>query len=103
MRFTTCALLVLFSAILATQVLVPPPIGMTNNADFSKVAAAFNLVAPPDDEWRFLTRIWRFDASRHWWSGFVSVEHGLTAVAVGVDRIIRRDGRFDIRILGAIH
>jgi hypothetical protein len=97
------ALAVLFGTTVVWQAFVPPPIGMAPNGDFGKVAAFFNLTAPTEDEFKFLTRIWHFDPASHWWSGFFGAEHILTAAAIGVNQIFRHDGLFDIRMIGAVH
>ena len=93
----------IFAAVVIAQAFVPPPVGMANNGDFSKIAGIFGLTAPTDDEFKFLIRTWHFDPASRFYAGFVSTEHVLAAVAVRVDRIVRRDGLFDIRMIGAVH
>jgi len=97
------ALFFLFAAILIAQAFVPPPIGMANNGDFSKVAAMFSLTAPTEDEFSYLIRTWHFDRAARKDLEFVSSEQGLAWIAVRLDRIFRHDGRFDIRMMGAVH
>jgi hypothetical protein len=92
-----------FCAALILQAFLPPPVGIANNGDFSKIAGVFCLTAPTDDEFQFLIKTWHFDPGSYYWARLPSTEHLLAATAIGLNRVFRHDGLFDIRMMGAIH
>jgi len=96
-------LFALFAALVIIQVFMPPPVGIANNGDWGKVAGLFDITAPTQDEFRFLVRTWKIDPASHYWGGFVTSEIGLAAIAARLNRVFRRDGLFDIRVMGAVH
>jgi hypothetical protein len=93
----------LFLAILALQVFVPPIVGLSNNGDFGKVIGVFNLAAPVEDEYKFVSPTYNVDARNHLWYGFASSEQLVTATALALHRPFSKTGQFDLRWIGLLH
>lgn len=92
--------------IIVFQVLVPPPIGLADNGDFGKITGKFNLRVPYDPSApgsAYVHLRYEFAPESHWRGGFHSSETLLVQVAVQLNRLITRDGSFDIRSIGVLH
>ncbi|HXN47243.1 MAG TPA: hypothetical protein VN893_11420 [Bryobacteraceae bacterium] len=93
--------------IVVFQVLVPPSIGLADNGDFGKISLKFHLRVPYDPAALkgspYIHLHYAFAPEISWRSGFHSVETLLVSVAVRLNRLITRDGTFDLRCLGALH
>jgi hypothetical protein len=92
--------------IIAFQVLVPPPIGLADNGDFGKIIGPFSMRSPFDpsaDEARYVQLRYRFVPESYWASGFHSSETLLVQGALWLNRLVSRDGTFDIRAIGILH
>lgn len=87
------------------QCFVPPEVGSADNADFAKVIGWFDLGSPLFDSHvaQFVDIHYVRDAKYHYPSGFYSSEVLLTAAAVAVNSLVSKAGRFDLRIMGAVH
>jgi len=97
------AVLALAAALLIYELFTPPVVGMANNGDFGKMIARFNLGAPFENEFKYATTKYNFDSKYHYESGIYSSELILVYAALGLNRLIARDGLVDIRAIGAIH
>ncbi len=53
--------LLLAAAAVASQIFVPPVVGLADNGDFVKVIGYFDLGAPPEDSNRFADTTYTFD------------------------------------------
>ncbi len=95
--------LILFTAVICYQAFVPPITGMANNSDFGKVFDVFRLRWPLEDEYKFITVKYEFDLTRPRVWEYFSTEQALTAAALGLNTLTSKDGKFDIRTLGAVH
>src|SRR5947209_7534603 len=81
----------------------PPPIGLANNGDFGKLLGYFSLGAPTKDEFWFADTVYSYDPRYSQRSGFYSSELLLIVPALGANRILSKDGHFDLRVIGLIH
>ncbi len=100
----------LFVAIVAWQVLGPTPIGLANNDDFAKVLGHFgfwpitSVAGVRDDHTLFKyfapEYIFRYPV---WDSGIPSSAFVTAGAAARIARVALPPGRFDLRIVGAIH
>ena len=93
----------LFAAIVSYQLFVPPVVGLANNGDFAKVLGIFDLAAPVENEYKFLSTTYSFDPKHHSWFGFISSEHLLAAAAILLNVPFSKDGALDIRVVGVAH
>jgi hypothetical protein len=103
----TAAFVAVAAAILAVQVLIPPIVGVANNGDFEKVLGYAGLDYLSDKyEERYQTHVvreFRF-RERGWYrSGYLTSETPLALGARQFAKWLLRAGRFDIRLLGAVH
>ncbi len=92
--------------IVVFQVLVPPPIGIADNGDFDKIIRQLGMRAPydPSEPGGFPYVHLRYEfAGSPWRSGYHSLELLLVEGAVGFNRLVSRDGMFDIRCMGVLH
>ncbi len=92
-----------FTFIVGWQVMGPPVVGLANNGDFGKVLGAFSLAAPAEDEYKFLSRTYRYDPHNYFRSGFVSTETVLAGMAIALSLPFCARGTFDIRFIGVVH
>jgi hypothetical protein len=102
----TAAFVAVAAAILAVQVLIPPIVGVANNGDFEKVLGYAGLDYFSDKyEDRYQTHIVREFRFREVWyrSGYVTSETLLAIAARQLAKPLSPAGRFDIRVLGALH
>jgi hypothetical protein len=97
------AFVALASAILGYQILVPPVVGLANNADFGKVIGIFDLTGSVEDENGWADTRYEFNREKHYWAEFYSSEHVLLAAAIAVNTVLSKDGSFDLRAIGLIH
>jgi hypothetical protein len=101
------ALIALCGAILITQSLVRPAVGMPNNGDFPKLAGQLAL-GPQTGTWDstqftgFIYNYIRADRMR-WQSGFWTSEFYCLKLARGLQRIFQPGPLFDIRWMGGVH
>jgi hypothetical protein len=104
-----CAALALSAAaaILIFILFVPPPVGLADGGDFSKVTRVFDFDASApdnDDRWfKYVFFTYKFDPALHWWGGFPSSEMLLVIAALGLNRLVTKPGMFDLRVMGAVH
>jgi hypothetical protein len=94
---------VLFAVIVSYQLFVPPAVGLANNGDFAKVLGIFDLAAPVEDEYQFLSTTYSFHPKHHIWFGFLSSEQLLAAAAILLNISVSKEGGFDIRAVGVVH
>src|SRR6267143_4961984 len=93
--------LLLIAAAIAYQIFLPPVVGMADNGDFARITGRFDLTnaAPAlngDRFFRYLIVKWKADPAARWVSGFLTSESLLVAAALGMNRLVSRDGLFDI-------
>jgi hypothetical protein len=95
------------AAILIAILFVPPPVGLADGGDFSKVTRAFDFdaVAPDDDDrwYKYIFLDYQFKPEWHWWGGFPTSEMLLVIAGLGLNKIVSKPGMFDLRVMGAVH
>ena len=92
--------------IILYQIVLPPVVGLADNGDSAKIIGKFNLGAPDDSNDRFFRFIYvRYTAApaNHWDGGFRSSETLLFSAARWANRLVSKDGSFDLRCMGIIH
>jgi hypothetical protein len=96
--------------VIVCQVIIPPPIGLADNGDFTKITGIFNLQPQVYNQIELFDQYFRYAANRYvtnpayqWQAGFYSTETALAAIAVPAGKAWSRDGSFDIRFLGILH
>ena len=87
--------------ILFWQLMLPPVAGIADNGDFGKLLGRFGLGSGKTFVYAD-TRFFFADENRYR-SGFCSSELLLIVPALAINRVISRDGFFDLRIMGAVH
>lgn len=106
-RYLEYFLLALIAATIAYQLFLSPVIGMADNGDFARIAQRFNLVHLSDNHadryFEHFDLKWRIDPSARWISGFQSSESALVALSLPLNRLLSRDGLYDLRCLGFLH
>jgi hypothetical protein len=97
--------LCLIAAVVVYQLIVPSPIGLADNGDFARVMGRFSLSRLPGQEGEesYFVSKYRFNPEAYWDSGYNTSETLPVAIAVGLNRLVSKDGLFDIRVLGMIH
>jgi hypothetical protein len=90
-------------AILVYQLFMPPRVGLANNGDFSKIAGAFNIGAPSEDEYAYADLKYRVDPKYHWSSRFYSSETLVAIAGIVLNRITGDPNSFDLRWMGLLH
>src|SRR2546426_12406949 len=89
-------------AIVTFLIFVPPVVGLADEGDFIKITGKFDLYLPQGQVNGFADTTYAIDPNHHWDSRIYSSEVLLARIAVGLDRIFRKD-TFDIRWMGALH
>lgn len=98
------ALLAIFAAIVCTQILVPPYIGMADNGDFAKIARRLSLVpADPDAGSKYFNADYILSRESRLESDFRSFEEWTADLAFFLSRTTKEGNVFNIRWLGAVH
>jgi hypothetical protein len=82
---------------------VPPVVGLANNGDFGKVTGVFGLGADGRDEFKYAPIHYTFARAYKFDMEYRSSEQLLAAAAIGLNRMVRRDGDFDVRAIGFVH
>jgi hypothetical protein len=97
--------LCLIAGLVVYQLIIPPPIGLADNGDFARVMGRFSLSRLPgqEGEEEYFVSKYQFRPDSYWDSGFVTSETLPLAIAIGLNRLMFRDGLFDIRMLGLVH
>jgi hypothetical protein len=90
-------------AILTYQLMIPPVVGLADNGDFPKIIGRFDLFAPTDHRYAFITTVYQFRPDKHWVSDFYSLEIVLTYPALWLNSLLSKDGNFDLRCIGIVH
>jgi hypothetical protein len=96
----------LFVASISFQLFGPHPIGKSDNGDFPKVLGRMGVwVAPPfqADLYGFFITDYRIDDAHLWDPKIPSSEFWIAGAAKVICERILPPGRFDIRVLGALH
>src|ERR1700687_2074301 len=96
-------LLLTFAAavVLFCQLMVPPVPGMADNGDFGKLLGRYGLGTGKGYE--YADTKYFFNHRYRYRSDFYSSELLLLDPALRINRVISKDGFFDIRVIGAIH
>ncbi len=90
-------------AILFYQLILPPVVGLADNGDFAKVIGRFDLCGRDYHTYVNIDTVYRFRPEQHWVSDFVSLEIPLAQLAVWLNRVVSKDGNFDLRCIGIVH
>ncbi|MCP3961787.1 MAG: hypothetical protein GY719_28425 [bacterium] len=96
--------------LLGWQLLTPPVIGLANNGDFYRIAPQsgvyyLNPSGPETEDPNgpgYISRLYRTGAPKNP-QGYYSSGVPLMWLARGLNDLARRDGLFDVRVLGAVH
>lgn len=91
--------------LIGAQMFWPPPVGLADNGDFSKIAGYYDLGAwnGSRDEYKAFVSHYVFSPQYHWASKIFSSEHVFVWPAVRIGRALISRDHFDIRILASIH
>jgi hypothetical protein len=95
------AVLAAAALILIWQLILPPVVGVANNGDFAKLLGRFGLGTT--DVFQHANTRYTFNDSYRWESGYQSSELLLIVPALAMNRVLSKDGSFDIRIMGVLH
>jgi hypothetical protein len=95
------------AAILAFQLLAPPPIGLADNGDFAKITGRFDLypseTSLSDSAFQYVTLHYDFSPDNHIETGFHSSEVLLIEAALLLNRVVSSPGVLDLRTMGVVH
>ena len=95
-----------FVAAVGIQVFGPHPIGKSDNGDFPKVLGRLGIWVAPEfrgDLYGYFVTDYRVDEGRVWDPNLPGTEVWIARVAKGIGAVLLPAGRFDIRVLGAVH
>jgi hypothetical protein len=95
------AVLAAAALILIWQLILPPVVGVANNGDFGKLVGRFGLGTT--DVFQHANTRYTFNDNYRWESGYQSSELLLIVPALAMNRVLSKDGSFDIRIMGVMH
>ena len=87
--------------VIGWQVLAPPIVGVADNGDFGKLIARYDL--GNHAAWTYIAQRYQFDSGYRYDSGFSSSELLPIRAALAMNRVLSKDGSFDIRIMGIVH
>ena len=90
-------------AILFCQLILPPVAGLADNGDFGKVILRFDLNGRVHRACEYIDTVYLIRPATHWVSAFFSTEIPLARLAVWINRVVSRDGNFDLRSIGVVH
>jgi hypothetical protein len=97
-------LLFVGAAILCSQVLIPPYIGIADNGDFAKVARRLSLVpSHPEYGYRYINSDYVYSPRSRWKSDVHSSEQVPALVAFRMSRVHKDGDVFNIRWMGLVH
>lgn len=98
--------LTLVAAIILYQLIVPPSVGIADNGDFARIAVKEDLMyltSSRENVFEYVVTKYKFDpGNRRYDPGFISSENVLLHVAVLLNRLVSKDGLFDVRVLGIV-
>ncbi len=103
MRNSQRAFVLAAGAILFYQLIVPPVVGLADNGDFVKVIGRFDLHGLNYHTYVNIDTVYRIRPEYHWVSDFRSLEIPLVQLAVWLNRVVSKDGNFDLRCIGIVH
>jgi hypothetical protein len=95
------AVLAAAALILTWQLLLAPVVGVANNGDFGKLLGRFGLGTT--DVFEYANTRYTFNDSYRYESGYLSSELLVIVPALAINRVLSKDGSFDIRIMGVLH
>ena len=88
---------------IGVQILLPPVVGLANNADFGKVLDWFHINTNPDDEYKYIQTRFKFDDSRSYDPVVYTSAVVPVRAAIVLDRIFAPgDQWLDLRWIGAV-
>ncbi len=95
----------LFIAAVGIQVFGPHPIGKSDNGDFPKVLGRLGIWVAPEfrGDLNYFVTDYRVDEGRVWNPNLPGTEVWIARAAKGICAVLLPAGRFDIRVLGAVH
>jgi hypothetical protein len=96
----------LFACVLGWQLFGPHPIGKGDNGDFPKVLGPIGVWVAPENKpelYGYFVTDYRIDETHIWDPETPSTEVWLARAAKSICGLILPPGRFDLRVLGAIH
>ena len=97
------AFVLVAGAILFYQLILPPIVGLADNGDFVKVIGRFDLHGRVYHTYVNIDTVYQIRPEYHWVSDFISSEIPLAQLAVWLNRVVSKDGNFDLRCIGVIH
>jgi len=94
------------ACVIGYQLFLPPIVGLADNGDFERLMGRVGLQYTTEDrEDRYFRYInTKFRVVEPWWnSGVISSQQLLLEVAMAANRVISKDGLFDLRVMGAVN
>jgi len=104
-RWDTIVVLAM-ACVIGYQLFLPPIVGLADNGDFERLMGRVGLQYTTEDrEDRYFRYInTKFRVVEPWWnSGVISSQQLLLEVAMAANRVISKDGLFDLRVMGAVN
>jgi hypothetical protein len=101
-----CTAIILFVLAIWFRAFWPVPMGLPDNGDFPKVLGRINawpVKGQEGQQFKYLVTDYVIDPDHHWNSHLPTLELPLARLAKVIARLTLPQGRFDLRILGAIH
>jgi len=95
----------LIAAALVYQLMIPPMVGLADNGDFHRVTSPLGLTHTLEDDAEmylgYVDGKYRHVHPGYW--HFVTAETFFAMLAIGVSKIVSKDGLFDIVTMGVVH
>lgn len=91
---------------LAYQVLADPVVGLADSWDYYRIMGQFGLSHLPETSqpyFAYLQLKYRIDPADAWKQTFIASELVFPWLAVGLNKLLSKDGLFDLRVMGFVH
>jgi hypothetical protein len=94
------------AAIFVYQLFIPPPAGLADNGDFSRIMGAVGLQYTAGNRqdlyFNYFVPTYKFESSDEWDALVFTSENVLVLGAMAITRLGSRSGLFDVRVLAAL-
>lgn len=105
-RRVLLALLAIVLFALIYQVLIDPVVGLADSWDYYRIMGQFGLRHLPETSQPYFTYLqlkYRIDPADTWKQTFIASELIFPWLAVGLNKLLSKDGLFDLRVMGFVH